>query len=182
MNKFINPRMIAMICIIYLMCGNLNAQIENSSGLDIGFQLSEVGGDFGYGLNLSSPRIFRESVQIRLRANAMLFDYVENSETAYTPYFSFLLGASSATAKISEVIGLYGEGGVAFILPSDEVSSEQLHIGGYGIFGFEFYFFDGFTYFLEAGGVGIEAKTDRLPIKQNYFNGFLTTVGLKVKL
>jgi hypothetical protein len=99
----------------------------------------------------------------------------------WEPYYSLLLGFSSATAKIHESIGLYGEGGGALIIPSGKISDDS-SIGGYGLFGFEFYFYDGFTYFLEAGAIGSGATAEDIVSKPIIANGFLMAVGLKIKL
>lgn len=152
------------------------------SGFDVGFQLNEFSKDFGLGITVSSPRLLRESVQFRLRANTMYFEYVVNNETNWEPYYNLMLGSSSSTARISKNVGLFGEGGVILVFPSNKLSSSEAELGGYGIFGFEFYFTDGFTYFIEMGGIGIDAVADRVANRPIYSNGFLKSVGFKIKL
>ena len=91
-----------------------------------------------------------------------------------------MLGLSSGS-RISDAIGLYEEGGMTLILPSENFSSENYHIGGYGIFGFEFYFSEHFTYFFEAGGIGINAVANKIENNPIYSNGFIASVGCKAK-
>ena len=171
------------ILLVLLHTGSLLAQSEKNEGLGFGFHLNQYQSDFGLGVNLSSPNFFSESVCLRLRANAMFYEYINDEfKTDWEPYANIMLGFSSASYKINDAIALYGEGGVIGIFPSSTISSSDLEIGGYGIFGFEFYFYDGFCYFLEAGGIGIDAVADKLTAEPIYSNGFLMSVGLKVKL
>ncbi|MEQ8624886.1 MAG: hypothetical protein RJQ00_03285 [Vicingaceae bacterium] len=176
-------RSIILLCIVLSFSSEVKAQPEEKSGLGFGFQLNQYQNDFGLGVNLSSPNFFNESMCIRLRANAMFNEYVNDEfKTDWEPYANIMLGFSSASYKISDAIALYGEGGVIGIFPASKISSSDLDIGGYGIFGFEFYFYDGFCYFIEAGGIGTGATADKLPAEPIYSNGFLMSVGLKVKL
>lgn len=159
------------------------AQSEDNNGLSYGFQLNQFQNDFGLGVNFASPAFFNQSVCLRLRANGMFYEYVNKDfKTDWEPYANIMLGFSSASYKISDAIALYGEGGVIAILPSSAFSSSSVEIGGYGIFGFEFYFDDSFCYFLEAGGIGSDATADKISTEPIYSNGFLISVGWKVKL
>lgn len=156
---------------------------NKKNGMGYGFQLNQYQNDFGLGLNFSSPNFFNESMCIRLRANAMFYEYVNDElKTDWESYANIMLGFSSASYKINDAIALYGEGGVIGIFPSSKISSSDLEIGAYGIFGFEFYFYDGFCYFLEAGGIGSGATADKLATEPIYSDGFLMSVGFKVKL
>ena len=181
MKNKILPILIASIIVFF--SNALHAQSETKSGLGYGFQLNQYQNDFGLGVNFSSPNFFSESVCLRLRANAMFHEYINDEfKTDWEPYANIMLGFSSASYKINDAIALYGEGGVIGIFPSSTISSSDLEIGGYGVFGFEFYFYDGFCYFLEAGAIGIDAAADKLTTEPIYSNGFLMSVGLKVKL
>lgn len=172
---------IGLLLLISALPFSVFSQESSVSGFGLGFQLNETGGDFGLGLNLHSPALIKESIQIRLRANAMYLEYANQEEITWEPYYTIMLGLSSVSTKISEAVALYGEGGVVLLLSSDTYSSSATEIGGYGIFGFEFYFADSFTYFLEAGGVGIGAVADKVENKPIYANGFLMSVGWRVK-
>lgn len=157
------------------------AQTEERNKISVGFQLNQVQNDFGLGLNLSSP-IFNNSYELHLRSNLMFYEYVDKMEMIWEPYANILLGVSSVPYKINETIALYGEGGAIAILPSNKFSKRAVAFGGYGIFGFEFYFDEYYCFFLEAGGVGSSAIADKIPTKPIYSNGFLMSVGWKLKL
>jgi hypothetical protein len=74
---------------------------------------------------------------------------------------------------------LYGEGGVIVLFPSSEFSSESEVLGGYGLFGFEFFFSHQSNYFIEIGGIGTGAVADKASGKPIYSNGLLINVGLR---
>lgn len=167
------------IIIVFLTTININAQ---EKGFEIGFQLNEYQNDFGIGLQLTSPYIFNENVAVRLRTNMMYFQHIDSKSLEYTwtPYTNISLGVFGHRAMIHENIALYGEGGIVGLLPSSNLTSKDLYIGGYGLFGFEFYFIPEFSYFIEAGGMGVDAVADKLPGKPIYSNGFLTSVGFRI--
>jgi hypothetical protein len=172
---------IALIGLIF--SNTVNAQSNDNNDLFIGFQLNQFQQDFGLGINVASPAFLNQSVCLRLRANAMFHQYVNDDlKSDEETYSNIMLGFSSASYKINDAIALYGEGGAIAILPSSEFSSSSVEVGGYGIFGFEFYFYDGFCYFLEAGGIGSSASADELPNAPIYSNGFLMSVGFKIRL
>lgn len=159
-----------------------SAQAENNEKFRIGFQLNEVHNDFGLGVNLSSPAILNKSFELHLRTNLMFYEYVKETKMVWESYFNILLGISSVPYKISESVSLYGEGGGIVVIPSYKFSKQTTEIGGYGLFGFEFYFSDNYCFFLEAGAVGTNAVADKVVSKPIYSNGFLTSVGWKLKL
>ncbi len=157
------------------------AQTNESKGMSVGFQLNQFQKDFGLGINIESPAILNKSVTVHLRANAMFYNLVKDGKEEEITYSNIMLGVSSVSYKITPAIGLYGEGGFITIFPSSQFASSSAEFGGYGLFGFEFYFYDGFCYFLEAGGVGTGATADKLPTEPIYSNGFLMSVGFKIK-
>lgn len=168
-----------------LLSIQLNGQTEKVSignGLGIGFQLSQYQNNFGLGINLNSPYFLYEKVGIRLRANIMYNEYVKNQETVWTPYSNLMLGLVSGRTKIADAICLYGEGGVVLLFPDDDFSSTSTEIGGYGLFGFEFYHANEFNYFIEIGGIGIGAIADKVENKPIYSNGLLINVGFRIQL
>ena len=74
------------------------------------------------------------------------------------------------------------KGGILTILPNSDFSSQSSIFGGYGLFGFEFKPIPKFAYFIELGGAGTGATADKIAGKPIYSNGFLTCVGLRLKL
>lgn len=153
-----------------------------SKGSEFGFHLSENDGDFGFGLNYTTPYLFNESIAISTRANMMYFRYNKTGEMEMTPYYNVQIGVLGHKSKISENILLYGEGGVLALLPSSKFSDSDLEFGGYGLFGFEFHFDSHNSYFIEMGGMGTGATANQLFGNPIYSNGFMVNVGYKITL
>ena len=171
-----------VIMLIIFISLSASAQEKQKENPSFGFQLNQFQNDFGLGVNLSSASFLKNSITVRLRLNAMFYEYVsEDLKTEWEPYGNIMLGFSSSH-HISEAVALYGEGGVIGVLPSNKFSDSDFVIGGYGLFGFEFYFADEFCYFFEAGAVGIGATADKIPTEPIYSNGFVMSVGWKLKL
>ncbi len=158
-----------------------NAQNTNiNKGFGVGYQLGQYYNDFGIGINLTSPCFAKDNFAFRLRGNYMFHEHVKNDETVWTPYFNASFGVVGFAGTAGDFIRLYGEGGILCLLPSDEFSSDNFVMGGYGLLGFEFFFIKQMNYFIEAGGVGTGAKADKLPNKPIYSNGFMIGTGLRM--
>ena len=80
------------------------------------------------------------------------------------------------------MIRLYSEAGGIVILSIQDVSSDTFAgIGGYGLFGFEFFAGDHVpvTYYIEGGGMGTSANVDQLITDPSLANGFFATIGVR---
>lgn len=160
---------------------NLNAQDSQlHSGFGAGFQLVQYQNDFGFGLNLTSPLLAKNRLGFRVKSNLMFNEHLKNGDTTWSPYGNISIGMMGIGGVINERIRLYGEGGIIALLPSSEFSSENMELGGYGLFGFEFFFSNFGNYFIEIGGVGTGAKADNLETKPIYSNGLTLSVGFRV--
>ena len=84
--------------------------------------------------------------------------------------------------KVGDYIKIYGEGGMIMLLPSDKFSSEDFVIGGYGIFGIEFFMSRFSDYFLEIGYVSTGAIEDKIVTQPYYSNGLIISTGFRVYL
>ncbi len=170
--------------LITLFC-NFCAHSQESSvnqGMSFGFQLAQYQQDFGVGLNLSSPLFFHNSCGIRLRANSMNLQHIQNAKTVWTSYTNVSLGFIGVGGIVNDKIRLYGEGGYILILPTADFSEETTVSGGYGLFGFEFFMQPFINYFIEIGGVGTGAIADRVPGKPIYSNGMTIGTGFRFTL
>lgn len=147
---------------------------------EFAFTLSQYQKDFGAGLSIRSPYFFRGAIAIRVGANIQWFENFNGTETIFTSYQNIRLGTRGRSFTVTDHISVYGEGGVLMILPNKAFSSENLVMGGYGVFGFDFYVSQQFAYYIELGGVGTGATADKSPGKPIYSNGFLTNVGCKL--
>ena len=68
------------------------------------------------------------------------------------------------------------------LFPSDTFSSKSFELGGYGLFGFEFYMAPRNNFFIEIGGVGIGARTGNIVNEPIYSNGLIIAAGFRIHL
>ena len=160
--------------------GNCDETQRNINKTEIGFSISQYQRDFGIGLQVISPYFFRKMVAIKAATNIQWFENSNGTETTFTSYQNIQLGMRGRSNIVTHNISIYGEGGVFIILPNSDFSSENMEIGGYGLFGFEFKINPSFAYFIELGGVGTGATADKIAGKPIYSNGFLKNVGFRI--
>ncbi len=171
---------IILIYTLLLLHFSLKAQDDQiNSGFGIGYQLVQYQNDFGFGLNVASPYFANNRMGVRLKANLMYNQNVIDGLSDWIPYSNISLGLVGVAGKVSERIRLYGEGGLIALFPSNSFSSTDLVIGGYGLFGFEFFFTKGGNYFIEIGGVGTSARADKVVTEPIYSNGLTLSTGIR---
>lgn len=169
-----------LICAIIVLPITLNAQDNKlNTGFGAGFQLVQYQSDFGVGLNLTSPYFIKQHVGVRFKANLMYNENVIDGLTTWIPYSNYSLGLIGVGGHVNEKIRLYGEGGVLAILPSSDFSSSNMELGGYGLFGFEFFFANMGNYFVEIGGIGSGAVADKIATEPIYSNGMSLSAGVR---
>lgn len=160
------------------------AQAEASNlarNFSFGFAVGQAQHNFGIGLNFTSPYFANGSFAIRGRGNLMWNEVVLNGKTTWSPYGSASIGMVGVAGEIGDFMRIYGEGGVTFIFPNSDFSSDNFVNGGYGLFGFEFFFEHHFNYFIEIGGVGTGATADKVFTQPIYNNGLLINAGFRVQ-
>ena len=156
------------------------AQQTPNTGFSVGFHLGQYQDDFNVGLNFTSPYFAGDYMAVRLRTNLMYHQHIDGLSTTWSPYANLSLGLIGVGGVIAERIRIYGEGGVVTIFPSSEFSNESFELGGYGLFGFEFFMSEFMNYFLEVGAVGTGARADRLAFNPIYSNGLLISSGFRI--
>lgn len=154
----------------------------HNNGLGIGFNVIQIQKDFGLGLNVISPYFFQKKMAIRVKGNIMFNENIQNSIVEWTPYSNISVGFVGVGGMISERIRLYGEGGMIGLIPSKELSDENFVVGGYGHIGVEFFVSNSFNYYIEIGGVGTGARSEKIINKPIYSNGILIGTGIRVFL
>lgn len=127
------------------------------------------------GVHLTTPWFANQKIAVRARSNVLFHEHLQDGETTWSPYLNATLEAAGKTGSIGDFNRLYGEGGIVGLFPNKSFSSKAFEIGGYGLFGFEFYMNPGANYFIEIGAVGTGAKADR-PI---YSNGLTISTGFR---
>ena len=171
------------MALVFLGATISNAQTASlPSGFGFGFQLNQYQNDFGLGLQVTSPLFVHNRLGIRVKGNFMFLEHLKNDLTEWTPYSNVSVGIYSIGGQVGENIRLYGEGGIVFLFPSSEFSTSSSDIGGYGLFGFEFFFSNHTNYFIELGGIGTGAKANKIEHSPIYSNGFLISVGFRAIL
>ena len=171
---------IILLSILYLS-SIAKAQDEGlNSNFGIGFQIAQYQQDFGLGINLTSPYFAYDKVAVRVRGNFMWNEHLGNDGlSTWTSYSNVSVGLVGVGGQIGNSIRLYGEGGLLLLFPSDVFSTKSTELGGYGLFGFEFYLNPFSNYFIEIGGVGTGAKEDKLTTKEIYSNGMIIDTGFR---
>ena len=137
-------------------------------------------GNFGLGVELTSPYFLWTRVAVRARAE-FVWDEVD-----WNLFYLIKGGLIGVGGYIGENIRLYGEGGLILLFPTTALSTDGFAFGGYGQFGFEFLMeafpWSHFSYFLEMGASGVDFRADKLAGSPKLVNGFATTVGLRFYL
>jgi hypothetical protein len=172
-------RIITIFTLLSLHFGIQAQENQLNSGFGIGYQLVQYQHDFGFGVNVVSPYFVNNHLGIRLKANLMFNQNVIDGLSDWIPYSNISLGFIGVGRRLSENIRLYGEGGLVALFPSNRFSSNDVVIGGYGLFGFEFFFSKGGNYFIEIGGIGTGATADKVETKPIYSNGLTISAGLR---
>ncbi|MBN2000435.1 hypothetical protein JW935_22990 [candidate division KSB1 bacterium] len=176
-----------MILSLTLFSQSLTAQVElndRASGFSIGGGLHRIQENFGMDLCITSPYFAGEHIALQLSAKMSYLNGIPANETEFTwmPYNTVTFGLIGVGGSIAKSIRLYGKGGLAFLMPNSDFSGDNV-VGGYGVFGFEFFVASEanapVSYYIELGGIGTGAKAEKLPGKPLYSNGFITAVGFK---
>ena len=177
-------RSVLLFCFIVSLSYQANAQDGGSgTGFGVGFHLGQFQKDFSLGLDLTSPYFVYDRIAIRVKGNLAWNEHINSIlETTWTSYSNLSIGVVGVGGTVGDFMRLYGEGGFLFLFPSDEFSSETSEMGGYGLFGFEFFMSPNMNYYLEVGGVGTGAKADKVVGKPIYSNGLLINVGFRILL
>ena len=107
----------------------------------------------------------------------------DDNTTTWSPYGNYSLGFLGVGGVAGGFVRLYGEGGILLVTPPGAISTSSVEIGGYGVFGFEFFMSSHeetpVSYFIELGGVGTGATADKIPGQPIFSNGFLISVGFR---
>lgn len=171
---------IAIFLLMMMTAALAKAQEQKfNNRMGIGVQVVQYQNDFGIGMNVVSPYFVHERIAVRLKTNLMYNQNVIDETTEWIPYTNLSVGLVGVGGYVNENIRLYGEGGIVGIFPSADLSSEKLIMGGYGLFGFEFFFNNAGNYFIEIGGVGTGAVADKINLEPIYSNGMTLSAGVR---
>ncbi|MEM9052416.1 MAG: hypothetical protein AAGC47_10225 [Bacteroidota bacterium] len=171
----------ALIFITLLISTLSFGQNREQDQFSFGFHLNRIQDEFGFGIGILSPEL--KFVQISAKGNINWLNHLdEEGLETWSECASFQLGLRTHN-QVADRIALYAEGGGIGLLPNSDFSSSSFEVGGYGLFGFEFYLTEGIKrnpcYFIEIGGAGLGARADKLLSEPIYANGFLVVVGYR---
>lgn len=159
-------------------------------GASFGFAIHRMQDDFGLGLRLSTPALWR---WVRFTGAGGLAWYPHgvgsdggsNWETMYYGSATVETGPPFLSTSVGAVRP-YGFGGFIALFPPGAVSTAPVAFGGLGGFGLEARFMNGkgdegpVTYFFEIGGIGTSGIADKLASREVLASGFLIEAGLRV--
>lgn len=180
-HKFNHLSRSVIVGFLILMSAGTQAQERELSNLSFGFQLQQIQNDFGFGVHLLSPSF--GAFRVKTSYNYSWFIH-ENTEQAsvWTEYSNFNFGTRYQNL-VSNNVNLYFELGSQLILNQEDVSSEKMNFGAYGLFGFEFFLTDesvgNMSYFFELGATGNNSRADMTISRPKIANGFTTSVGFR---
>lgn len=169
-----------MVAIAFSIGNSIYAQEKNSVG--IGLNLNQFQNDFGIGIHVVSPYFFNNSVAVKLGGNIQWLQHANVNETTWNPYGNMQVGFRGRHSIIENTLFVYGEGGTVLLVPTSTLSNRQTIVGGYGLLGFELLANNRLSYFIELGGMGTDAKADKLISKPIFSNGFTISTGVRFRL
>lgn len=154
-------------------------ELNYRTGWIIGYQLNEFGDDFGVGLTLLSPQMYKR-FHINVSYDYQYLRYQTIIEEDWKPYQQLRLGFITKSPLIKGKLDVYGGGGLLVGFLPNSMDSEKVRFGGSGTFGFSLYWYEGFTYFFEMGGTGGLGSASKLNGKPLIGNGLYKSVGFRV--
>ena len=170
---------IALFC--FLLLGTFCSQAQTNN-FSLGFQISELAGDFRLGINVTSPFFAGNAVALRFRGNGYLYEYEESFGIhSVTCYSHFNLGFVLVPYSVENKLRLYYELGLtrtSGLLIQEE--TQKSFVGLYGLVGFEFLFRNEGAFFIEMGGHGNGAIAEEIEGEPFYSSGFYINVGSRI--
>lgn len=173
-----------VICTLALTLNGLSAK---DSPLALGYVLSDKAGNFGIGLEITSPSLldgflsFRAESELEWLSGAI---FMSDENISWEMYSSHKIGVVGTGGFAAEIIKLYGEFGGICVIPNSRISNDNYQLGIYGLFGFDFFMKPGafISYFIETGSTGVFAGADKLAGSPAYLNGWTTSTGIRIHL
>ena len=155
---------------------------ESATHFSLGGNVHRFQDDFGFSLSATMPYWKGGRGAFRIHLDYSYFEGIAEGEQTYSwmPYLSLRAGAVAVGGTIANAIRLYGEGGVIVVFSNSDLT-EDTSVGGYGLFGFEFFMGEmaPVSYFIEVGGMGTGARAGKLGGEPIHANGFMTSAGVR---
>ncbi|NLT52637.1 MAG: hypothetical protein GXX85_17170 [Ignavibacteria bacterium] len=169
--------LIALLSVATLLQG----QQRSFDKFSYGIQIVNFHNEFGIGAHILSPEFKNLRVNFRSNLNWLNHPDEQNNQT-WSEFLTAQIGINYQRS-ITNRISLYSEGGIVSVFPNPDFSDESTSIGGYGLFGFEFFLTENTkrnpSYFIELGGIGTSVTANKIISNPIYANGFLISVGFR---
>ena len=171
-----------LVCLLLsLIALSANGQERDFDKVSYGFQLVKFQEEFGIGFHVLSPEYKNLRLNAKVHLNWLNHLDDEGNQT-WTEFLNNHIGINYQRC-ITNRVNLYSEGGIVLLYPNGSFSSEPVNMGGYGVFGFEFFLTENTvrhpSYFIELGGIGTGAIANKVLSNPIYSNGFLMSVGYR---
>lgn len=154
---------------------------QDKKPFKMGFQLQELQGSFGLGLDFTVP-LPSYWPSLRVAGHWNWLEVPGEGSPELADFQTIRLGIAPDGWQVAEQIRVYGEGGALFIIAGNEVSNKSFTTGGYGLFGFEF--FTAKTHrsslFIEMGATSAGLRVERPSGIPRFGAGLLLGAGFRV--
>lgn len=168
-----------------LVSAPVKAQSEaKAPGMTVGMQLTEVGQNYGVGLNASSPTFASGVLAVRATATMHYYEIPGTSEAemVWSRFGQFRLGMVSNSPVCACGVRVYGETGPVAVRPNSAFSNGNWQVGWYGLFGAEFELSRNSLFFFEMGGQGVTSENTGIRLGGASFgNGFIASAGYRIQ-
>lgn len=157
-------------------------EAQKSNPFRVGFQVIQLQGDFGLGLNMAIPLPGKLPALKLTGTNQWLEAPMEQATTEWLAYQTLRLGVSGEGWPVGKQVQVYLEGGTLLIFPGEQMSGQDVLAGGYGTFGFEFFTGETRTssLFLEMGGTTAGNRANRRANIPAFGSGLLLSSGFRL--
>lgn len=161
-----------------------NQPTDTSGSPSLGFELVKFQDDFGFGLQMTSPYFFSNTLGLQVSVAQNYFtDYVSPT-TGHNRWEHYQTGRVGIVGGriVSDLFRLYSYAGALIVRPGNKLSSKDLFLGGYAKFGFEFLSAKSQSLFLEYGLTATNAVAEKISTKPIFVNGHYSAAGIRVYL
>ena len=169
------------IALITLLAGY--SALADGTPFSAGFGLSDAAGNFGINVQVSSPSFAHDFLILRASSQAdFLSAYRNDPDIAWDVFSTHRVGIVGVGGWTKGGTRLYGEFGGLAAIPASSLSDDTVHLGIYGLFGFEFFMaseHSPVSYYIEAGSNTLFDSAEALAGSPDYYSGFTMKTGLR---
>lgn len=176
---------LGLLCVIIVFAWlpqNTWGQEAEKNPFQLGFKTLQIQNDFGLGVELVTPYFISDKMAFKIGYQLHWLEYLNGSQITWKTYNSWQLGVKGRRPVLEQKLFVTAEGGALFILPNDAFSSQDSDLGIYGLLGIDWVTTDQLTLFMEFGGGGSKTRANKVAASPIFSNGFISQVGLRIRL